>query len=91
MKRYLYIRWKKPGPGEPGHTYSELDGARHEIRKVELFANGTRGFADAQEEIGGTFLGTLPVPPLAELAGDPAFEAKEIAAEEFQRQWLKRR
>jgi hypothetical protein len=91
MKRYLHIHWKKAGPGEPGHTYSELDGARHEIRKVELFSNGTRGFADASEEAGGTILGTLPVPPLAELAGDPAFEAKEIAVEEFQRQWLKRR
>ena len=91
MKRYLYIHWKKPNPGEPSHTYSELDSDRQEIRKVELFANGTRGFADGNEERGGTFLGSLPVPALADLAGDPAFEAKEIAVEEFQRQWLKRR
>jgi len=89
--KYLHIHWKKPDPGAPGHTYSELDGARHEVRKVDLYPNGTRGFADSSEEAGGTFLGTLPVPPLAELAGDPAFEAKEIAVEEFQRQWLKRR
>jgi hypothetical protein len=91
MKRYLHIHWTKAGPGEPGHTYSELDSARHETRKVELYPNGTRGFADGSEESGGTFLGSLPVPPLAELAGDPAFEAREIAVEEFQRQWLKRR
>ncbi len=91
MKRYLYIQWKKPDSGAPSHTYSELDSDRNELRKVELYPNGTRGFADAEEEAGGTFLGTMPVPPLAELAGDPALEAKEIAVEEIQRQWLKRR
>jgi hypothetical protein len=91
MKRYLYIQWKKPGPGEPSHTYSELDSDRLEIRKVDLYPNGTRGFADANEEAGGTILGSMPVPPLEELAGDPGFEVKEIKVEEFQRHWLKRR
>ena len=91
MKRYIYIKWKPAGPSDPVHTYSELDSARQEIRKVEIYANGTRGFADGDEENGGTFLGSMPVPPLAELAGDPSFEAKDITADEFQRHWLKRR
>ena len=91
MKRYLHIHWKKPGPGEPSHSFSELDNERLELRKVDIFPNGTRGFAEGEEEHGGSILGSLPVPPLAELAGDPAFEASEIKVEEFQRQWLKRR
>ena len=88
---YLYVKWKKPQPGEPSHLYSELDGERYETRKVELFADGRRGFADANEEFGGTRLGETAVPPLGELEGDPDFDAKAIAVEEFQRQWLKRR
>jgi hypothetical protein len=91
MKRYLHVQWKKPHPGEPSHLYSELDDERYELRKVELFADGRRGFADANEEFGGTRLGEMAVPPLAELAADPDFEAKEIKPDEFQRQWLKRR
>ena len=88
---YLYVKWKKPQPGEPSHLYSELDGERYETRKVELFADGRRGFADANEEFGGTRLGETAVPPLDELEGDPDFEAKTVSVEEFQRQWLKRR
>jgi hypothetical protein len=88
---YLYVKWKKPHPGEPSHLYSELDRERYELRKVELFADGRRGFADANEEFGGTRLGETAVPPLDELAGDPEFDAKAITVDEFQRQWLKRR
>ena len=88
---YLYVHWKKPHPGEPGHLYSELDRERYELRKVELFADGRRGFADANEEFGGTRLGETAVPTLEELADDPDLEAKASTVEEFQRQWLKRR
>ncbi len=89
--RYLYIKWIHKNPGDPVHLYSELDDERYEVRKVEVFADGRRGFADAHEEYAGTVLGTMPVPPLAEIAADKQFEPKEIAVEEFQRIWLKRR
>ncbi len=91
MKRYIYVIWKHKNPEDPVHLYSELDSERYETRKVEIWADGRRGFADASEEFGGTRLGETAVPPLAELADDPQFEAKEISVEEFQRQWLKRR
>ncbi|HEX4302917.1 MAG TPA: hypothetical protein VHZ78_08990 [Rhizomicrobium sp.] len=88
---YLYVQWKKPQLGEASHLYSELDRERYELRKVEIFNDGRRGFADANEEFGGTRLGETAVPTLEELAGDPDFDAKAITADEFQRQWLKRR
>ena len=89
--KYIHIKWAKAAGSDPLHLYSELDGERYETRKVEIFGDGRRGFADAGEEQGGTFLGTLPVPALDELAGDPAFEAKAITQDDFQRIWLKRR
>ncbi|HXC53674.1 MAG TPA: hypothetical protein VNU97_00105 [Rhizomicrobium sp.] len=89
--KYLHIKWHKAVGGEPLHLYSELDAERYELRKVEIFGDGRRGFADAKEEVGGTFLGTMAVPALDELAGDPAFEARAISQDDFQRIWLKRR
>jgi hypothetical protein len=88
---YIYVKWIHKHPEEPVHLYSELDGDRYETRKVEIYSDGRRGFADGSEEFGGTRLGETAVPPLSELDGDPQFEAKVITAEEFQRQWLKRR
>jgi hypothetical protein len=89
--KYLHIKWHKAAGGDPLHLYSELDDQRYERRKVEIFGDGRRGFADASEEAGGTALGTLPVPMLDELAGDADYEARAISQDDFQRIWLKRR
>ena len=88
---YICVHWKKPHPGEPSYLYSELDRQRYELRKVEIFPDGRRGFADANEEFGGTRLGETDVPTLEVLAGDADLEAEAITADAFQRQWLKRR
>ena len=63
----------------------------YERRKVEIYADGRKGFADGSEEAGGTSLGVMPVPSLEEIAAQPEYEPKEISQEEFQRIWLKRR
>ncbi len=88
---YLYVKWIHKDPRDPVHLYSELDAERYETRKVEIWADGRKGFADANESFGGTGLGEMATPPLSELNADPQFQGKAIDAEEFQRQWLKRR
>ncbi|MGA7711705.1 MAG: hypothetical protein WCA81_07380 [Rhizomicrobium sp.] len=89
--RYLYVKWTHKDPGAPAHIYSELGDDRFELRKVEIWADGRKGFADSTEEAGGTALGSMPVPSLAEIAAQAEYQAKEIPQEEFQRIWLKRR
>lgn len=89
--RYLYIRWKHKDPGAPVHIYSEIGDDSYERRKVEIWADGRKGFADGNEEAGGTSLGVMPVPSLAEIAAQSEYEPKEIPELEFQRIWLKRR
>jgi hypothetical protein len=89
--KYLYVKWLHKNPGDPVHLYSELDNERYEVRKVEVYADGRRGFADREEEFGGTVLSSMPLPPLAEIAAMKEYEPKEIPVEEFQRVWLKRR
>ncbi|MDE2163963.1 MAG: hypothetical protein KGL29_14755 [Alphaproteobacteria bacterium] len=89
--RYLHVKCLHKNPNEPAHLYSEIGDDSYERRKVELYADGRKGFADETEEAGGTSLGIMPVPSLAEIAAQPGFEPKEIPQEEFQRIWLKRR
>jgi hypothetical protein len=89
--KYLYVKWIHKNPGDPVHLYSELDNDRYEVRKVEVYADGRRGFADSGEEFGGTVLSSMPLPPLEEIAAMKEYEPKEIPVEDFQRVWLKRR
>jgi len=70
--------------------YSELDDNRWEIRKVEVFPDGHRGYASAAGSSGGTCLGKEPIPPLPEIAADSQFEPIEISRDEFERVWTDR-
>lgn len=88
--QYIKVIWRHHSPSEPIVLYSELDSKRYETRKLEVYADGHRGFADSKEQSGSTFLGTVPVPPLAEIAADAEFLPAEISAEEFEREWSTR-
>ena len=89
--RYLHIKWVHKDPGAPVHIYSEIGDDSYERRKVEIFKDGRKGYADSSGEYGGTALGSMPVPSLKEIAAQPGFEPKQIPAEEFHDIWMKRR
>jgi hypothetical protein len=89
--RYLYVKWVHKTPSDPTHLYSEIGDDGYEVRRVELWTNGRKGYATTEEEVGGTALSSLPVPSLKEIAEQPGFEPKVIAAEDFQKIWMKRR
>ena len=67
--------------------YSELDDQRWELRKVEVFRDGRMGYADGEQEFGGSALGFEPMPHLAEIAADPQFEPVELTRLEFESIW----
>jgi hypothetical protein len=89
--RYLYIKWVHKNPADPVHIYSEIGNDSYERRRLEIWANGRKGFADENEQNGGTELSTMPIPSLAEIAAQPEYQPKAIVAEEFHKLWLKRR
>lgn len=66
---------------------SELDEARWETRKIEIFPDGSIGYADSRVEHGGTRLGLVPLPSIADIAADPKFMPEEITREEFEDVW----
>ena len=86
--KYIRVKWKQSNPNEPVWLYSELDDNRWEVRKVEIFADGRRGYAGEGREFGGTGLGEVPIPPLEEIAKDHEFDPTEITQKEFEEVWL---
>jgi hypothetical protein len=83
--QYIKVDWIHTHPDEPTVLYSELDMDRWELRKVEVYVDGTMDFADAERSSGTTQLGSLPVTPLEELTSE--FDPKVIYAAEFERVW----
>jgi hypothetical protein len=88
--KYVRVEWKHERPGYPIVLYSELDDARWEVRKVEVFLDGRRGYASADASSGTTELGLAPIPELAEIAQDPQFDVTAITEEEFNEAWTRR-
>lgn len=88
---YIKVKWIHSCPDYPVWLYSELDGERWEMRKAEVFADGHFGYASSTESGGSTRLGHDPIPTLAEIASDPQFEPVEIAKQEFEEVWARRK
>ena len=88
MSTFLKVVWNHSYPDEPVWLYSELDGERYEIRKVEVYRDGRRGFADRDRSVGGSMLGEIPAPVIREFANEPEeLQASQISEEEFESQW----
>jgi hypothetical protein len=87
---YIRVQWIHQHPGKPIWLLSELDDERWETRKIEIYADGSKGYASKTEVSGRTFLGERPVPSLAEIGADPQFIPQEITREEFEAEWSAR-
>ncbi len=86
---YIKVSWKQDNPHTPVLLYSEMDDERWEVRKVEVFPDGSFGYADRSTSRGTTFLGLEPIPTLSEIAAIPEFEPVAITKDEFEAMWLK--
>ncbi|WP_143060619.1 DUF6881 domain-containing protein [Amycolatopsis tolypomycina] len=84
---HLRVGWHHDVSGDPVLLYSELDAARHEIRKVEVYRDGRGDRAGPGEATGSTRLGSEPVPESAEIAAQPEFTPEPISAEVFETAW----
>jgi len=81
------VLWLHTHSEEPFRLVSELDDQRHEIRKLEFFANGLVGCATEETETQTTGLSTVPVPSLEEINEDPQFRGTSIEKEAFEALW----
>ncbi|GEM_PF-1400486 len=81
------VLWTHKSQTRPRLLVSELDVERREVRKVELFANGTVGYASQTTEHGGTVLGITSIPEIMDIAAQTEFEPTEILEWEFEAIW----
>ncbi|WP_290062565.1 DUF6881 domain-containing protein [Amycolatopsis solani] len=84
---YLHVHWQHDAPDAPADIYSELDDDRWEVRKVEVFPDGTHHYADDWKSTGKTGLSEVPLPPFEDLAAQRALTPTEIDEAEFERRW----
>jgi hypothetical protein len=84
---YIAVRWIDASSTDPVLLYSELNPERWEVRKVEIYADGTAHFADTTQHSGITELGLLPAPPPEEISASPYFDLREVSPEEFETVW----
>ena len=89
MSTYLYSKWKNAPSGFPTEFFSELDAARWEKRKVEVFFGDRLSYASTSTSTSNTRLGTIPVPPIHEIRKQNEFEVREITKNEFEVVWKK--
>ncbi len=88
--KYIRVKWEHTFDNEPVELISELDEALQEVRKIEVFRDGRKGFASKAESTGGTRLSLESLPSLAEIASDPQFKPAEISKREFEEAWSNR-
>jgi hypothetical protein len=84
---YIKVAWRHTSLDDPVLLYSELDGGRWEIRKVEVFPDGSMGYAASNSSFGGTDLGKVPVPSLSAINTSAEFDAQLITSAEFEKVW----
>lgn len=84
---YVKVEWRHEFKDEPVVYFSELGGDRHETRKVQVYRDGRMEWSDESHETASVGLSEIPFPDLAEISGQPEFEAESIGAEDFERVW----
>lgn len=82
------MTWAHDLPEEPVELYAEID-AGFEVRKVDVFGDGSMTRADAASGSGATWLSLARMPSFEEIAQDPEFLPVRITAEEFERAWAR--
>ena len=89
-RRYISVRWLHSNAEDPVLLLSELDEDRWELRKIEIWSDRRKGFADQYENVGGTRLGEVPVPKNDDISSDPEFELTDITEWDFAQEWQRR-
>ena len=89
--KYVKIEWIHSVSDAPVTIYSELNDKLWDQRKVEVFRDGSIGYADQNEEAGGTILGLEPWPDLDVLGNEPEFQISYITQSEFETRWNTRK
>lgn len=86
--KYILLEWSHDLDDEPYKIYSEIDDQRYEVRKIELYKNGTAYRCDEKMIDPQIELADVVFPEdLDEISQDRQFFARYISKEEFEKMW----
>lgn len=88
--KYILLKWFHNLDDEPYKIYSEIDDQRYEMRKIEMYKNGTIYICDEKMINSQIELADVAFPEdLDEINQDGQFFARYISKEEFESIWNK--
>jgi hypothetical protein len=85
--QYSRLQWNHSSPSEPREILSEYDEDGWEHRKIEVFPDGSVGYAGGSESCGGSKLSLIPRPPDEDVVAEPEFRVIDLTQEEFELAW----
>ncbi|WP_229051453.1 hypothetical protein [Aeromicrobium sp. Leaf350] len=90
---FLRVEWRHENDEYPVLLHSALDAGRLEVRKVDVWADGSAQTSDSvdDQDRQATSLASVATPSLDEINADPQFSGVEISAEEFEQMWARHR
>jgi hypothetical protein len=84
---YYKVKWSHSNRDFPVLIFSEIDENRLQVRKVEMFYDGSYGRADRRKSIGSTQLSDQKIASLNELSKFTDLEIEEIDKGVFESIW----
>jgi hypothetical protein len=84
---YLFVKVNNEEDSIPVEMYHELDDLRFEKRRVEIFRDGSVGWADENTNNGKTLLTWESVGSLEEIGINENFLPEVISSEKFDQIW----
>lgn len=85
--RYVKVAWLHDYDDDPILYFHEMGAENWETRRVQLYRDGHREWADESHESSAAGLAEIEIAPVDEIRSQPEFDAEEISAEEFELQW----
>ena len=85
--RYIDLEWIHDFQDEPVRLISEVGHKNYELRKLEIYRDGSVGFATDNIEYGVARLGTSEIPTIDEINAQKEFNGCEIDKHDFDLLW----
>jgi hypothetical protein len=84
---YIHVKWNHSFEEEPVEIYMEIDEARWETRKIEVFSNGKAACASRLQPCNMTELSQEQIPTIEEIESDEQFTPEQIDEQDFELAW----
>lgn len=91
MMRHIKVEWNHNFSNEPSIYYHEIGEDNWEVRRVQVYKDGRREWADEDHETSTAGLAEIPISSITDINSQSEFDAREISSNEFETEWTRAR